>query len=543
MRLTYTSGAPDKALDAAFQQRLAELRAATPEPLPHVLAGEPLAEGPVFERRDPARTDSLASRAHEATPPTVARAVACARAACRTWRNTPFQERCARLRALARELERNQVELAATVSLETGKIRSESLAEVIEAVDLIETYSAQVERAGGFTAPLSSLSPGEHNTDTLRPYGVFGVIAPFNFPLALAVNMTAAALLAGNAVVLKPSEAAPRAGAALAKAMRAAQLPPGVFNLVHGGPDTGRALAAPATGGTPALGGAPATSGAPTPDGTPATSGAPAQSQVDAIAFTGSAEVGREIAARLAAGPYPRPVVAEMGGKNPAIVTARADLDKAAEGIARAAFGLSGQKCSSCSRAIVFEQVHDELLEKLVSLTATFAVGDPADPAAALGPVVDERAVQRFRRSVELAEADGRVLAGAGVRPGGHFVEPTVVGELAPGHELTRRELFLPFVAVTPVPDLQAALAEANAVQYGLTAAIFSEDRGEVDAFLDEIQAGILYVNRRAGATTGAWPGVQSFCGWKSSGLTGKGGLGPYYVQQFMREQSRTIMD
>lgn len=509
MRLTYTSGAPGEALDARFQRRLAELRAANHQPLPHVLAGEPLAAGPVFERRDPARVDSLASRAHQATPETVARAVACARGACRAWRNTPFQERCARLRALARELERDQVELAATVSLETGKIRSESLAEVIEAVDLVETYSAHFERARGFTAPLSSLSPGEHNTDTLRPYGVFGVIAPFNFPLALAVNMTAAALLAGNAVVLKPSQAAPRTGAALAEAMRA-QLPPGVVNLVHGGPDTGRALA---------------------------------QAEVDAIAFTGSAEVGREIAARLAAGPYPRPVVAEMGGKNPAIVTARADLDKAAEGIARAAFGLSGQKCSSCSRAIVFEQVHDELVQKLVSLTATFAVGDPADPAAALGPVVDERAVERFRRSVELAAADGRVLAGGSVRPGGHFAEPTVVGGLPFGHELTRRELFLPFVTVTPVPDLQAALAEANAVQYGLTAAIFSEDPTEVDAFLDEIQAGILYVNRRAGATTGAWPGVQSFCGWKSSGLTGKGGLGPYYVQQFMREQSRTIMD
>jgi 1-pyrroline-5-carboxylate dehydrogenase len=232
-----------------------------------------------------------------------------------------------------------------------------------------------------------------------------------------------------------------------------------------------------------------------------------------------------------------------MGGKNAAIVGASADLDAAAEGIAKAAFGFSGQKCSACSRAVVVDEVHDELVERLAERARTTSVGDPADPDVATGPVVNAGAVERFERSVEAARREGRIAAG-GSRgdEAGWFVEPTVVSDLPTGHPLTRDELFLPFVTVVRVPDFDAALAEANSVPYGLTAGVFSRDEAELDRFLDEIEAGVVYVNRRAGATTGAWPGIQSFCGWKSSGLTGKGGLGPYYVQQFAREQSRTIV-
>ena len=232
-----------------------------------------------------------------------------------------------------------------------------------------------------------------------------------------------------------------------------------------------------------------------------------------------------------------------MGGKNAAVVGASADLEAAAEGIAKAAFGFSGQKCSACARAIVVDEVHDELVERLAELARTTIVGDPADPEAATGPVVNEQAVARFESSVEAARRDGGVAAGGSRGDDvGWFVAPTVVSGLPLGHRLTRDELFLPFVTVVRVPDFDAALTEANAVPYGLTAGVFSRDDEELDRFLDEIEAGVVYVNRRAGATTGAWPGIQSFCGWKSSGLTGKGGLGPYYVQQFAREQSRTIV-
>ena len=508
-RLTYTTGARSAELDRAFEAALAAARGREAEPLAHLVAGRDLLAGEPFAREDPSRREHVASRAHEGAA-VVADAVAAASAAQRDWRQLPHPERVTVLRATERLIDERKLELAAAISLEVGKVRTESIAEVEEAIDLIETYCGQVESAAGFETPLGQLSPDERNTDVLRPYGVFGVIAPFNFPFALGFGMTAAALLAVNAVVLKPPEEAPASGGAVARLLAEAGVPDGVISLVHGGPATGEALVG---------------------------------SAIDGVAFTGSAEVGREIGRRLADGPYPRPVLAEMGGKNAAVVGASADLEAAAEGIAKAAFGFSGQKCSACARAIVVDEVHDELVERLAELARTTIVGDPADPDAATGPVVNEQAVARFESSVEAARRDGVVAAG-GSRgdDAGWFVAPTVVSGLQLGHRLTRDELFLPFVTVVRVPDFDAALAEANAVPYGLTAGVFSRDEEELDRFLDEIEAGVVYVNRRAGATTGAWPGIQSFCGWKSSGLTGKGGLGPYYVQQFAREQSRTIV-
>src|SRR5580765_7192930 len=509
-RLTYTTGSRSAELDRAFEMALAEAREREAEPLTHLVGAREIAAGDAFDREDPSRREQVASRAREGAE-VVPEAVEAAQAAQREWRRLPHAERVAALRATERLIEDRKLELAAAISLEVGKVRTESIAEVEEAIDLIETYCRQIESAEGFETPLGQLSPDERNTDVLRPYGVFAVIAPFNFPFALGFGMTAAALVAGNAVVLKPPEEAPRSGGAVARLLAEAGVPDGVISLVHGGPETGEALVG---------------------------------SEIDGVAFTGSAEVGREIGRRLSSGPYPKPVLAEMGGKNAAVVGSSADLDAAAEGIAKAAFGFSGQKCSACSRAIVVDEVHDELVERLAELARTTIVGDPADPDVATGPVVNERAVERFDRSVESARRDGAVAAGGSRGDDvGWFVEPTVVSGLPLGHPLTRDELFLPFVTVVRVPDFDAALAEANAVPYGLTAGVFSRDDQELDRFLDEIEAGVVYVNRRAGATTGAWPGVQSFCGWKSSGLTGKGGLGPYYVQQFAREQSRTIVE
>jgi 1-pyrroline-5-carboxylate dehydrogenase len=509
-RLTYTSGDIDSVAHAEFERWLGDVRAATPPPWPHAIGGVAHAAGPVFERVDPSRHAHLASRAHRADPATVALAVAAARAARSEWRRTPYRERIAHLEKAARALAERHVEIAAVVSLETGKNRLEAIVEVQEAIELIAAYSQEMERHEGFVEPLASIAANERGTETLRPYGAFGVIAPFNFPLALALGMTVAALIAGNTVVLKPSEEAPWTGALLAEALAAAELPAGVFNLIHGGPETGRALV---------------------------------ESEVDGIAFTGSAEVGHRIATFLTEGPYARPALTEMGGKNPTIVTASADLDAAAEGLARAAFGLSGQKCSACSRAIALADVHDELLERLQRFTATLAVGDPAERDTFLGPVINAPAQRRFGESVAAARSDGRLLTGGGLGPdAGWFVEPTIVSDLPTGHPLTREELFLPFLTVTRAAGLEQAIAEANATPYGLTAGIFSADEQEVELFFEEIEAGVLYVNRRAGATTGAWPRTQSFCGWKASGTTGKGGLGPYYLPQFMREQSRTVV-
>jgi 1-pyrroline-5-carboxylate dehydrogenase len=505
-QLTYTSGGLGAGEDAAFEDDLRRVRAGDAAPAPSRIAGEPAASGTVFECPDPARPDAVASRAHAATPEEVTAAVEAARTAHPAWRDLGYAGRAAALRAVAHAIADRRQDLAAVASLETGKTRIEAIAEVQEAVDLVTTYAGHIEENRGYTQQLASFVAGEENVDTMRPYGVFGVIAPFNFPVALSVGMSAAALAGGNTVVFKPSEETPWCGTLLEECFRST----GALNLVHGGPEVGAALA---------------------------------DSSVDGIAFTGSAAVGREIARKLAAGRYPRPALLEMGGKNPAIVTAHADVGQAAEGVARAAFGLSGQKCSACSRAIVVDAVHDDFVDALVAFTAGLAVGDPLDAGAFLGPVVDAPAVARFEAAVAHAVRDGRVLAGGG-RPDlpGWFVEPTVAGGLPRGHRLTREELFLPFVTVTRVGSLEEAIAEANAVDYGLSAGIFTADDAEAARFFATIEAGVVYRNRRAGATTGAWPGTQSFCGWKSSGYTGKGGLGPWYVPQFMREQSRTVV-
>ena len=509
--LTYTSGASAPGTDAAFESALADARRDPGEPLPHVVGGRESHEGPVFTREDPSRSDAVASRAHAAPEAVVAEAIRVARAAQPAWRRLPVAERTAYLRAAGAAIAERNLELAAAVSLEAGKSRTESIAEVQEAVDLIEAYCAQIEGHDGFAVALGQLTPEETNASVLRPFGVFGVIGPFNFPVALVTGMAAGALVAGNTVVLKPSEHAPRSGSLVAAAFAAAGLPEGVIGLVHGGGDTGRALA---------------------------------EGALDGVVFTGSAEVGRALGRRFQEGPYARPAITEMGGKNPAIVAASADVEAAADGIVASAYGFSGQKCSACSRAIVVgDAAHDALVEALAARAAALRIGDPGDATAFTGPVVDARAVERYDAAIAEADRDGDVVHGGGaLRLPGHFVAPAVVAGLPHGHRLTREELFVPFVTVTEVDSFDAALAEANAVDFGLTAGVFSREQAELDRFLDEIEAGVVYVNRRAGATTGAWPGYQSFCGWKSSGSTGKGGLGPYYVQQFMREQSRTVV-
>ncbi len=508
-RLTYTTGTPEQ-MSAEFEAALERLRTGPGEPLAHRIAGEDVAQGPVLERRNPARLDEVASRLHEADEALVSRAVEVAREAQPAWERRGFAERIAILRAGADEIERRKVDLAAIVSLEVGKPRHESLAEVQESADIINEYCRLAEEANGYTQQLGSLTEDETNTSVLRPFGVFGVISPFNFPSALLVNMASAALLAGNTVVAKPSDKATWSGVATLAALFHAGLPGDVLNIVLGGAGTGTALV---------------------------------DSDVDGIAFTGSVEVGRRIGTAMRSGRYDRPALMEMGGKNPTVVMPSADLDDAAAGIARSAFGLSGQKCSACSRVIVHEDVHDELVDKIAELASTFAVGDPADAETFLGPVADDTAATRFERSVAAAMQDGEVVAG-GQRPveGGHYVAPTVVTGLPRGHELTLTELFLPFLTVQRAASLDEALDLANEVDHGLTAGIFSADTAELDRFVERMQAGVLYLNRKAGSTTGAWPGVQSFPGWKASGSSGKGGLGPWFVQQYMREQCHTVV-
>jgi 1-pyrroline-5-carboxylate dehydrogenase len=235
-----------------------------------------------------------------------------------------------------------------------------------------------------------------------------------------------------------------------------------------------------------------------------------------------------------------------MGGKNPAIVTKNADLDKATDGVLRSAFGFGGQKCSAASRVFVEREVYDDFVAQLKEKTEAIKIGNPLEKDVYLGPLINQAAIDTFEEAAQEARTVGTIVTGGkrlteGDFAKGTFVQPTVV-EVPDDSWIWKRELFVPFVAVKPYDELNDAIEEANSSEYGLTAGLYSEDKAEIDEWLDRIQAGVVYVNRRAGATTGAWPGVQPFGGWKGSGTTGKAGGGPYYVTQYMREQSRTVI-
>ena len=443
----------------------------------------------------------------------VDRAVRAAKEAFASWSRTAWQERVRLTRRLADELEARKYDLGIACLLEVGKSRFEAMGEAEEAVDLARYYADEMEANAGFARDLRRAFPQEATSDRLRPVGVFGVISPFNFPLALSVNMIAGALLGGNTVVYKPSPFAGLTGCLLVQAIEAAGFPRGAVNLLCGGAATGQALAD--------------------------------HSGVDGYAFTGSHAVGMGLLRAVAAGRYNRPVIVEMGGKNPSYVTKSADLDVAAEGVMRSAFGLQGQKCSAGSKVYVEAAVKDAFLEKLFAGTARIKIGDPAGRDIFMGPLIDERALTRFRDTVATVRRDGQLLAGGDVLSGGlhdhgAYVTPTIV-ETPAAHAINKDELFLPLLSVLTFSDLAFAIADGNDVPYGLTAGCYAADQSELNLFLERAEAGALYVNRASGATTGAWPGVQSFCGWKGSGATSKGGLGPYYLTQFMREQSRTI--
>ncbi|MGN6390985.1 MAG: aldehyde dehydrogenase family protein [Gemmatimonadales bacterium] len=464
----------------------------------------------------PIDTGLVLARFARATAADVDHAVAAARRAQPAWGRLRWDARLTILRRAAALIRERKYELAALMSLEVGKSRLESMGDAEESADLIDYYAAQVEDAAGFLRPMGRITPVERNTDVLRPYGVFACIAPFNFPLALSAGMSSAALAAGNAVVYKPAEDTPLTGLRLYEIYRDAGLPSGVFNLLVGDRETigDRLWQHPG---------------------------------VDGVVFTGSKAVGLRIHAGFGGGAgFIKPCLLELGGKNATIVMPSADLDAAAEGVARSAFGLQNQKCSATSRVYMHREVAAPFTERLLERVRAMRMGDPSERDVFFGPVINPRAVARWERVVAQARREGVVLHGGdrlagGVFDRGHFVAPTVA--LLPlDSSLFREELFVPLLALGEVGSLDEALTRTNAVDYGLTAGIFSRDQVEVDRFFDEVEAGVCYANKRTGATTGAWPGAQPFCGWKGSGSTGKGGCGPYYVAQFAREQSRTVI-
>ncbi len=516
MKITYATMSADQmeTLHRGIDEAIERVKAQLGKTYPMYIDGESIESAEQFEDLSPNDTRVVLARFQKGTADHVRDAVRAARVAAAGWGARSWMERVAIVRKIGDGIRAQRWELAAWMGYETGKNRLECVGDIEEAADFMTYYCDQMEAHDGFCKTMDKLEPNEENTSVMRPHGVWAVISPFNFPMALAAGPAGGALVAGNTVLLKPSSDTPRLGLRLYDIATEAGVPPGVFNIVTGpGNSVGQEIAENAG--------------------------------IDGIVFTGSKEVGMMLSRENGGRPAPRPVITEMGGKNPALVMSSADLDKATEGVWRSAFGAQGQKCSACSRVYVAADVCDRFVEELVEKTRKIKIGNPLERDVWMGPVINEAAVKTYERAIEEAKRDGgRVLTG-GRRMAeepfrhGFFLEPTVIDGLPNNHRLFTDELFVPITVVGKVTSFDEAIRLANKTEYGLTAGIFSGDEDEIANFFDEVQAGVVYANRQAGATTGAWPGINPFGGWKASGSSGRGAGGPYYVQQFLKEQSR----
>lgn len=518
-KLTYsTMFSPPEELHTRFEDALKEVKAALGREHGMIIGGKERFAAEKFENRSPINTDWVLGVFQKGTAQDANDAIEAAKAASPMWKNTPWQERVALVRKAAEIMDRRIFEIGAVVALEVGKNRMESLGDVAETADLFRYSCAQMEAHDGYIAemgrdPLTGFD--STNVSVMRPYGVWLVISPFNFPAALAGGPTGAALVTGNTVVLKPASDTPWTARLIAECLREAGVPDGVFNYVTGpGGTLGQALIDH-------------------PD-------------VAGVTFTGSFDVGMKIFRDFAHSQWIRPTILELGGKNPAIVSRHANLDDAALGIMRSSFGLQGQKCSACSRVLIEEPVYDALVSRLVEMTEKLVIGDPTERQVYMGPVINRGSYRDYQNFAEDFSQHGRILTGGkilvdGDLAKGYFVAPTYVDQLPLDHPLWKTEMFVPMATVAPVKNLDEAMRIANDVSYGLTAGFYGSPE-EVEWFFDKIEAGVTYANRPQGATTGAWPGFQPFGGWKGSGATGKNAGGLYYLPLYMHEQIRTLV-
>jgi 1-pyrroline-5-carboxylate dehydrogenase len=472
-----------------------------------------------FEDRSPVNIDWALAKMQKGNASHARQALDAARKAFPNWSRTPWQKRVDFLRKAASLIEERIFELGAAMALEVGKNRMESLGDVQETADLIYYSCDQMEKNNGYIVEMGRdplVGYESRNVSILRPYGVWLVISPFNFPFALSGGPMGAALVAGNTVVLKPATDTAWIARLLVDCFRDAGMPDGVVNFVTGpGSTLGQALVD--------------------------------SPEVDGITFTGSFDVGMKMAQNNGKGKYVRPLILELGGKNPVIVSKNADLERATLGIIRSAFGLQGQKCSAASRVLVADSVYDDLISRLRDAASKLVIGDPTQRATSTGPVINVAAYKDFQNFCEEINQDGgKFLTGGHVKTGGmfdkgYFCEPTLVTDLPLTHRLWSLEMFLPIATIGKFKNLDEAMQIANDVNYGLTAGFYGSPE-ETDWFFDNIEAGVTYANRPQGATTGAWPGFQPFGGWKGSGSSGKNAGGHYYLPLYMREQIRVLV-
>jgi len=510
---------PPDELHKSFDDAVTALKANLGKEYGMIIDGKDVFAEEKYKDHSPINTDWVLAVMQKGNSQHANQAISAARKAFPKWSRMPWQERIKLIRKAASLIEERIFSLSAAMALEVGKNRMEALGDVQETADLMYYSCHQMEQNSGFIKNMGKdplVGFDAVNTSVLRPYGVWLVVSPFNFPFALTGGPTGAALVTGNTVVIKPATDTAWIVRLFADCLRDAGIPDGVFNFVTGpGSTLGQSLVN-------------------NPD-------------IDGVTFTGSYNVGMKMYRDFAQRSYIRPIILELGGKNPAIVSKNADLERAAVGIVRSAFGLQGQKCSAASRVIVEEPVYDDLVALLKDMTEKLASGDPTEKSVYLGPVINQSSYQDFKNyTEEIDQAGGKFLTGGKVKldgdfSKGFFCEPTLVIDLPFEHRLWKHEMFLPITTIGKVKNLEEAIQIANDVDYGLTAGFYGSDE-EVDWFFDQIEAGVTYANRPQGATTGAWPGFQPFGGWKGSGSSGKNAGGNYYLQLYMHEQIRTII-
>lgn len=472
-----------------------------------------------FDDTSPVNTSWVLAKMQKGNASHAAQAIAAARAAFPSWSRTPWQKRIEYLRKAAGLIEKRIFDLGAAMALEVGKNRMESLGDVQETADLIYYSCYQMEKNDGYIVEMGKdplVGYEARNVSVLRPYGVWLIVSPFNFPHALTGGPMGAALAAGNTVVVKPATDTAWIVRLLIDCFRDAGIPDGVVNFVTGpGSTLGQALVD--------------------------------NKDIDGVTFTGSFDVGMKMFQDFGTRNYIRPIILELGGKNPVIVSKNADLERATIGIIRSAFGLQGQKCSAASRVIVEEAVYDDLVSRLKIAGEKLVIGDPTDRNTYNGPVVNKSSYKEFKDFCEeINQGGGKFLIGGNTKTGGdfdkgYFCESTFVVDLPFSHRLWKHEMFLPITTIGKVKNMDEAMQIANDVNYGLTAGFYGSPE-ETDWFFDKIEAGVTYANRPQGATTGAWPGFQPFGGWKGSGSSGKNAGGHYYLPLYMHEQIRTLV-
>lgn len=470
-----------------------------------VINGEKISLPSKFKSINPARKSEVVGVFPEADTDTslVERAIEASTNAFKTWRHIPAATRAEYLFKIADLMRKRKHELSAWMVFEVAKTWAEADGDTAEAIDFMEFYGREMLRWSE-KQPITPVE-GEHNSLEYIPLGVGAIIPPWNFPLAIMAGMTMAAVVTGNTVVLKPSSDSPTIAAKFMEIIEEVGLPPGVVNFLTGSSATGEAMVT--------------------------------HPKTRFISFTGSKQVGLHIneeAAKARDGQiWIKRVIAEMGGKDAIVVADDADLDSVASGVVSAAFGFQGQKCSACSRLIVDEKIHDQLMEKIVALTKSLKIGQPDTGDTNIAAVINKRSFDNTLEYIEKGVSEGgKVIAGGtGRDEEGFYIEPTIIDDVQPGSTVEQEEIFAPVLAVIKARDFDHALEIANDTEFGLTGAVYSTTQANLEKARREFYVGNLYLNRKC---TGALVGAHPFGGFNMSGTDSKAG-GREYLLQFMQ--------